>query len=58
MRTILDKKIKKITEEILFLVAKAIADTIPGKDLRHDNIIPDITNPKLQKNINSALKKF
>jgi malate dehydrogenase (oxaloacetate-decarboxylating) len=58
MRAILDKKIKKITDEILYITAKAIADTIPSKDLRYDYVIPDITNAKLQKNINSALKKL
>lgn len=58
MRAILDKKIKKVTEEMLFLTAKAIAKTIPAKNLTCDNIIPDITNAKLQKNINSALKNF
>lgn len=58
MRIILDKKIKKISEQMLYQTAKAIADTISGKDLSYDSIIPDISNKKLQKNIRSALKKF
>ncbi|MFM8658956.1 MAG: NADP-dependent malic enzyme [Candidatus Nitrosotenuis sp.] len=58
MRIILDKKIKKISEQMLYQTAKAIADTVSGKDLSYDSIIPDISNKKLQKNIRSALKKF
>lgn len=58
MRAILDKRIRKITEEMLYLAARAIASSIPDKDLGYDNVIPDITNPKLQKNINSTLKKI
>jgi malate dehydrogenase (oxaloacetate-decarboxylating) len=58
MRIILDKKIKKISEQMLHHVAKAIAITVSDKDLSYDCIIPDISNKKLQKNIRLALKKF
>lgn len=58
MRVILDKRIRNITEEVLYLAAIAIARSIPDKDLGYDNVIPDMTNPKLQKNINFALKKL
>ncbi len=58
MRVILDRKIKKITEEILYLTSKAIANAIPNRELNYENIIPDITNPKLQRNISLALKKI
>ncbi|MBM3903941.1 MAG: NADP-dependent malic enzyme [Thaumarchaeota archaeon] len=58
MRIILDKKIKKITSDMLYLTAKAIADSVPKKDLAYDYIIPEITNQKLQKNITKALKKL
>lgn len=58
MRVILDKKIKKITPKMLYLTARAVADSVPRKDLGYDNIVPQITNAKLQKNIISALKKL
>jgi malate dehydrogenase (oxaloacetate-decarboxylating) len=58
MRVILDRKIKKITLEMLYRTARAIADSVPKKDLTHDNIIPEITNPRLYKNISSSLKKL
>ena len=58
MRVILDKKIKKITPQMLYLTAKAVAESIPKKDLDYDHIVPEITNPKLQKNISSALRKL
>lgn len=58
MRVILDKKIKKITPKMLYLTARAVADSVSKKELAYDRIIPEITSPKLQKNIRSALKKF
>ena len=57
MRAILDLKIQKITLEILYAVAVAIADTISKNKLRADNIIPEISNKSLQKRITSILKK-
>jgi len=58
MRVILDKKIKKITLDLLLATAKAIADTVPGKQLAYNNIMPEIGNKKIQYNISQALKKF
>jgi malate dehydrogenase (oxaloacetate-decarboxylating) len=57
MRAILDLKIRKITLDILYIVAVAIANTIPKNKLREDNIIPEISNKTLQKRITSILKK-
>jgi len=56
MRVILDRKIKKITLDMLYRTARAVADSVPKKDLTYDNIIPEITNPRLYKNISSSLK--
>lgn len=58
MRVILDKKIKKITTELLIATAKAIANTIPERKLHCDNIIPDMYNKNISKNISRALSKL
>jgi len=56
MRAILDLKIRKITKEILYATALAIANTIPKKKLSEKNIIPSINNKNLQRRITRALK--
>ncbi|TBR23917.1 MAG: NADP-dependent malic enzyme [Candidatus Nitrosotenuis sp.] len=58
MRVILDKKIRRITLDLLLATAKAIADTVPSKQLTHNHIMPEIGNKKIQHNISQALKKF
>ncbi|MDR3781896.1 MAG: NADP-dependent malic enzyme [Candidatus Nitrosotalea sp.] len=58
MRVILDKKVKKITTDLLIATAQAIANTIPEKKLHCDNIIPDMYNKNMQKNIFRALSKL
>lgn len=58
MRVILDKKIKKITSDLLITTAQAIANTIPEKKLHYENIIPDMYNKNMQKNISRALSKL
>ncbi|HJT10276.1 MAG TPA: NADP-dependent malic enzyme [Candidatus Nitrosotalea sp.] len=58
MRSILDKKIKKITMELLLATARAISDTMPDKKLHYDNIIPDMYDKKIQKNIAKAISKL
>lgn len=55
MRAILDKKIKKITPDLLLATARAIAKTVQDKHLRYDNIIPDTYDKKIQKNIVRAI---
>jgi len=57
MRAILDLKIRKITLDILYSVAVAIANTVPKNKLSENNIIPEISNKFLQKRITLALKK-
>jgi malate dehydrogenase (oxaloacetate-decarboxylating) len=58
MRAILDHKISKINTEILYAAAIAVANTTPRKQLRHNNIISNVGDKKLQQNITRALKKF
>ncbi|WP_297472070.1 malic enzyme-like NAD(P)-binding protein [Nitrosopumilus sp.] len=58
MRAILDLKIQKITMNILYSTALAIAKTIPDKKLSSINIIPTIENKELQKNIMNSLKNL
>lgn len=58
MRAILDKKIKKITMELLLATARAISDTVPDKKLHYDNIIPDMYDKRIQKNIAKALSRL
>lgn len=58
MRAILDLKIKKITLEILYETAVAIAGAISKKELSEKNIIPSINNKKLQQRITKSLIKI
>jgi len=58
MRVILDKRIKKITMALLIGTAKAIAKTVSGKRLHCNNIIPDMYDKRIQKNISQALSEL
>ena len=55
MRVILDRRISKITADLLLATAKAIAGTISEKNLDYNNIIPDMYDKRIQKNIVQAL---
>jgi len=58
MRSILDQRIRKISPEMLFATACAIANTITYQELHYNRIIPDVGDKRLQKNITSALRRF
>ena len=58
MRIILDKKVNKITANLLIATAKAIAKTVSARELHYDNIIPDMYDKRIQKNIAHSLYKF
>jgi malate dehydrogenase (oxaloacetate-decarboxylating) len=58
MRSILDLKIQKITLDILYSTAVAIANTVPKKKLSENHIIPTINDRNLQKNITKSLTKI
>jgi len=55
MRSILDLKIQKITLEILYVTALAIANTVPKNKITKNHIIPSINHKNLQKNITKSL---
>ncbi|MDE1769640.1 MAG: NADP-dependent malic enzyme [Thaumarchaeota archaeon] len=55
MRAILDKRIKKITTDILLVAANAIANTVSSKDLDYEHILPEMEDKKIQKNLSKAL---
>jgi malic enzyme len=57
MRAILlDNRIRKISQELLVNVAYALADLIPRDKLSPFNIIPNITDPRIQEAVNKAVK--
>jgi malate dehydrogenase (oxaloacetate-decarboxylating) len=58
MRIILDKRINKITANLLIATAKAIAKTVSARELHYDNIIPDMYDKRIQKNIARSLYKL
>jgi malate dehydrogenase (oxaloacetate-decarboxylating) len=58
MRVILDRRIRKITLDLLYATAKAVADTVPSTQLAYNHIMPEIGNRQIQNNISRALKKF
>jgi malate dehydrogenase (oxaloacetate-decarboxylating) len=56
MKAILDLRIRKITNELLYLTAVAIANTITKNKLNPSHIIPELGNKKLQRNILRTMK--
>lgn len=58
MRVILDKRINKITTDLLIATARAIAKTVSEREIHYDNIIPDMYDKNMQKNISNALSKL
>jgi malate dehydrogenase (oxaloacetate-decarboxylating) len=58
MRVILDKRIKKITTDILFATAKAIANTVSTKELDYEHILPEMGDKRIQQNISKAFSKI
>ena len=55
MRAILDNRIKKINQQLLVNVAYALADLIPKDKLSPFNIVPDVTDPRIQNAVNKAV---
>ena len=58
MRAILDNRIRKISQQLLVAVAHALADLIPKEELRPFNIIPNVTDDRIQPAVNKAVQKF
>ena len=55
MRVILDLKIERITMNILYNTAQAIANTVNRNKLSVNNIIPELGDKKIQNNIMKSL---
>ena len=58
MRAILDSRIRKISEELLVAVAYALADLIPKEELGTFNIVPNVTDQRIQPAVNKAVQKI
>jgi len=56
MRAILDSRVHKINEQLLVNVAYALADLIPRNKLSQFNIVPDVTDPRIQEAVNKAAR--
>ncbi|HEX7031885.1 MAG TPA: malic enzyme-like NAD(P)-binding protein [Nitrososphaera sp.] len=57
MRAILDNRIRKVSQQLLVNVAYALADLVPPKDrLSPFNMIPDLTDPRIQEAVNKAVR--
>jgi malate dehydrogenase (oxaloacetate-decarboxylating) len=56
MRAILDNRIRKISQQLLVNVAFALADLIPKDKLSPFNIVPDVTDPRIQEAVNKAVR--
>jgi malate dehydrogenase (oxaloacetate-decarboxylating) len=56
MRAILDNRIRKLSPQLLVNVAYALADLIPKEKLSPFNIVPDVTDPRIQGVVNRAAR--
>lgn len=56
MRAILDNRIRKISPQLLVNVAYALADLIPKEKLGPFNILPDVTDGRIQEAVNKAVR--
>src|SRR5581483_11836513 len=56
MRAILDNRIRKISQQLLVNVAYALADLIPRDKLSPFNIVPDVTDSRIQEAVNKAVQ--
>ncbi|HEX2014217.1 MAG TPA: NADP-dependent malic enzyme [Nitrososphaera sp.] len=56
MRAILDSRIRRISQQLLVSVAYALADMIPKEQLKPFNIVPNVTDPRIQTAVNRAVQ--
>mgnify|MGYP006185435059 CR=1 FL=1 len=56
MRAILDSRIRRVSQQLLVNVAYALADLIPEDQLGPFNILPDVTDPRIQDAVNNAVR--
>jgi malate dehydrogenase (oxaloacetate-decarboxylating) len=58
MRAILDNRIRKISQQLLVSIAYALADIIPRDQLKPFNIVPNVTDSRIQDAVNKAVRSF
>ena len=56
MRAILDNRIRKISQQLLVNVAYALADLVSKEKLSSFNILPEVTNQRIQEAVNKAVR--
>ncbi|HXV45378.1 MAG TPA: NADP-dependent malic enzyme [Nitrososphaera sp.] len=56
MRAILDNRIRRISQQLLVNVAYALADLISKDKLSPFNVVPDVTDPRIQEAVNKAVR--
>ena len=55
LRSLLDLRVKTLSEEMLVSVATAIADIIDTNDLKYDYIIPKVDDPRIIQIVTDTL---
>ncbi len=56
MRAILDNRVRRISQQLLVNVAYALADLIPKDKLGPFNILPELTDPRIQDSVSKAVR--
>jgi malate dehydrogenase (oxaloacetate-decarboxylating) len=56
LRSLLDLRVKTLSEEILVSVATAIADIVETSHLKYDYIIPKVDDPRIIHIVTDTLK--
>jgi malate dehydrogenase (oxaloacetate-decarboxylating) len=57
LRTLLDLRIRTLSEDMLVAVATAIADIVDSAHLKNDYIIPKVDDPRIINIVNRVLKE-
>lgn len=58
MRAVLDNRIRRISQQLLVSVAYALAELIPKANLKPFNIVPNVTDPRIQEAVNRAVRSM
>ncbi|MER3407748.1 MAG: NAD-dependent malic enzyme, partial [Nitrososphaera sp.] len=56
MRALLDSRIRNIDQRLLVAVANALADLVPRDELAPFNILPDLTDRRIQPAVTEAVR--
>jgi malate dehydrogenase (oxaloacetate-decarboxylating) len=57
LRTLLDLRIRTLSEDMLVAVATAIADIVDSAHLKNDYIIPKVDDPRIINIVNRVLRE-